>query len=149
MAMPSSSLGPEVICSGWPSGKRCLQVWKVPPALELKYIHLPSGGQAAKVQPASGGPTCRPAELPSKGTSLQGSHAARSISTTSAHLPSGEGYDRCAIPSLPAGTLISRCPARLSSAATRAIWKRLSLISENRILSLLDHTNPEALGSQS
>src|SRR5262245_11646353 len=104
MAMPSSSVGPEVICSGRPSEKRCRQMWNAPPALEFRYIHFPSGDHAAKVHPALGGPTCSPAVLPSIGTSLQGSHTMPGpCSTTRAHLPSGEGYDRCAMPRLPAG----------------------------------------------
>src|SRR6185436_13842197 len=103
MAIPSSSVGPDVICFGWPSGNRWLQVWEYPPALELRYIHFPSGDHAAKLQPAPGGPTWRPGELPSMGTSRQGIHGPFSISTTSAHLPSGEMYDRCAIPRSLAG----------------------------------------------
>src|SRR5258708_5125320 len=90
MAMPSSSVGPDVICSGAPFGKRCRQVWKEPPALELKYIHLPSGDQAANVHATPCGPTECPAELPSIGTRRQGSQAP-SISTISAHFPYGAG----------------------------------------------------------
>src|SRR5262249_14885297 len=98
MAIPSSSVGPEVICSGCPSGKRCRQVWKTPPALELKYIHCPSSDHAANVHHAPGGPTGFAGELPSKGARRQGPKPPRSfISTTRTDLPSGDGYDRCAM----------------------------------------------------
>src|SRR5215467_12204447 len=103
IAMPSSSFGPEVICSGCPSGKCCRQIWKVPPALEFRYIHFPSGDHAAAVHPALAAPTCQPAELPSVGTSRQGGHTAPgACSTTSAHLLSGNGYRRS--PTLVLGT---------------------------------------------
>src|SRR5262249_59160776 len=45
-ATPSSSPGPNEICSGTPSGKGCRQRWKLPVLLEEKYIHFPSGDQA-------------------------------------------------------------------------------------------------------
>src|SRR5205807_2863118 len=48
-AVPSSSVGPKVICSAEPSGKACLQRWYPPLALEEKYIQRPSGDQAAVV----------------------------------------------------------------------------------------------------
>ena len=92
MASPSSSVGPEVICSGRPSGKRCRQAWKAPPESEVKYIHSPSGDHAAKEHWPVGGPTCCPAELPSSGARRHRTRAPRSfISTRSIHLPSGEG----------------------------------------------------------
>jgi hypothetical protein len=90
MAMPSSSVGPEVICSGFPVGKCWRQMWNAPPELELKYIHFPFGDHAAKVQAPSGGPTCRPGEFASSGTRRHGIQGP-SISTTSTHLPFGEG----------------------------------------------------------
>src|SRR5690349_14223922 len=91
MAIPSSSVGPEVICSGCPSGKRCRQVWNAPLELELKYIHLPSGDQAAKWHEPSSGPIGLAGDLPSKGTRRQGPKPPpASISTTSTDLRSGE-----------------------------------------------------------
>ena len=65
---------PKVTCSGVPSGKRCRQVWTPLPVLAEKYIHFPSGDQAASVHCAGAGPTGFPGELPSKGTNRQGSH---------------------------------------------------------------------------
>src|SRR5579884_3322284 len=98
MAIPSSSVGPEVICSGSPSGNRCLQVWKEPPSFELKYIHFPSSDHAAKWHDAFGGPTGFAGELPSKAISRQGPKPPLSfISTTRIDLRSGEGYERCAM----------------------------------------------------
>src|SRR5262249_46033497 len=95
---PSSSVGPEVICSGSPSGKRCRQIWNIPPAFELKYIHFPSGDHAPKWHAASGGPTNFAGELPSKGTRRQGSNPLLAfISTISTEVRSGERYDRCAM----------------------------------------------------
>src|SRR5262245_49850661 len=95
MASPSSSVGPEVICSGSPSGNRCRHVWKAPLKLELKDSHFPSGDQAAKVQAPPAGPTWCPTELPSSGATRQCTIPPRSfISTNSIHLPSGEGYER-------------------------------------------------------
>lgn len=146
IAMPSSSVGPDVICSGSPFGNRCRQMWKRPPALELMYIHFPSGDHAANVHPAPGGPTRRPCELPSMGTTRHGTHGAASISTTSAHLPSGDGYERCAMPVSRAGTYTSRDRARLSSAVTIAMCSP-SLISENKIRCLSIHTKPDAFVS--
>src|SRR5579864_3670709 len=90
IAMPSSSPGPDVICSGRPSGNLCRQMWKKPPALELRYIHLPLGDQAAKVHPAADGPTSLPTELPLMGTNRHGSHTPRSISAISTQRPSGD-----------------------------------------------------------
>jgi len=92
MAIPSSSVSPEVICSGWPSGKRWRQVWKTPPALELKYIHSPWGDHPANVHDAPGGPTRFPWELSSNGTKRQGTKAPLSfISTSNIDFRSGEG----------------------------------------------------------
>src|SRR5215467_11480426 len=90
-AMPSSSAGPDVICSGTPSGKRCRQVWNAPPALELKYIHFPSGDQAAKVHGAPCGPTSFPWELAFMGTTRQGCQGPPFRSVINAQFPSGEG----------------------------------------------------------
>src|SRR5688500_14977452 len=91
IAMPSSDVGPEVTCSGVPLGKRCRQIWLSPTALDVKYIHFPSGDHAATVQPPPGGPTARPGELPSMGTRRQGSHKwSVSISTSRTHFPSGD-----------------------------------------------------------
>ena len=54
IAMPSSSVVPEVTCCNGPSGNICRQIWKCPPGLALKYIHLPSGDQAPALQIACG-----------------------------------------------------------------------------------------------
>src|SRR6516162_7683336 len=89
-AMPSSSVGPEVTCSGCPSGKRWRQMWKLPsPAFELKYIQRPSGDQAAEVQAPVGGPTLLPTDVESKDNRRHGNHPA-SISAIRTHLPSGD-----------------------------------------------------------
>src|SRR6185295_1820942 len=102
-AIPSSSVAPAVSWSGVPSGKRCRQMWNAPPAFVTRYIHLPSGDQAAAVHAAPGGPTVRAPELPSNGTTRHGCHThggRRSISAaTRTHLRSGDTYDRCAMPS--------------------------------------------------
>ena len=76
-SIPSSSVTPKVTCSGVPSGKRCRQMWYPPPVLAEKYIHFPSGDQAASVHCAGAGPTGFPGELPSKGINRQGSHESR------------------------------------------------------------------------
>src|SRR6185295_16221235 len=100
-ATPSSSVGPKVICSGFPLGNRCRHkcqlpkgwvgsVFAPPSAEALKYIHFPSGDQPAAVQ-KPGGPTRLPSDVPSKGKSRQGCQVAvRSISTISADLRSGD-----------------------------------------------------------
>src|SRR5260370_8309913 len=64
MAIPSSWFGPEVTCSGAPSGKRCLQMGEDCPSSTPRNIHLPSVDHAADVQPAFGGPTCLEFEPP-------------------------------------------------------------------------------------
>src|SRR5712671_5663842 len=89
-AIPSSSVGPDVICSEAAS--------VAPSAFDVPYIHAPSGAHAAKRQAASGGPTWRPRDVPLMGTSRHGIHSPLSvISAMSAHLPSADGYERCAI----------------------------------------------------
>ena len=67
---------------GFPSGKRCRQVWTPLPVSAEKYIHFPSGDQAASVHCAGAGPTGFPGELPSEGASRQGSHELKPISIT-------------------------------------------------------------------
>ena len=49
MLTPNSSPGPNVNCSGCPSGKRCRHRCEDPPTAALKYIHLPSGDHAVAV----------------------------------------------------------------------------------------------------
>src|SRR5215472_7201273 len=94
MLIPSSSVGPDVICSGCPSGNLCRQMWNLPPLFELIYTHFPSGDQAPAVQEESAGPTIRSVALPSNGTTRQGSISPRfPMSTTSTHRPSGERYE--------------------------------------------------------
>ena len=68
MARPTSSVGPNVICSGLPSGNRCRHRCETPLTKTLKYIQVPSGDHAAAMQ-APGGPTCVPGERPSNGVS--------------------------------------------------------------------------------
>src|SRR5690349_11353799 len=83
IAIPSCSVGPKVNCSAAPPFVRCRHMWyPVAPAFEFRYIHSPSGDQAAYVHEPFGGPTCFPGELPSKGTTRHGSHPSLSISTT-------------------------------------------------------------------
>src|SRR5579862_7274550 len=92
IAIPSSSVGPDVTCSGLPSGNRWRQTWNVPPSDELRYIHFPSIDHAADRQAARAGPTARPGEVPSIGTRRQGRNTpTESISTSKTHFPSGEG----------------------------------------------------------
>src|SRR6476660_4580483 len=88
----------------------------------VKYIHLPSGDHAASVHCDGTGPTCRPVEPPSKGTNRHGSHECISISIASTHLPSGDRYERCAMPSGGGGAYTVRAPWRSSVDATIDIW---------------------------
>src|SRR5437764_1465406 len=88
-AKPSSSAGPNVSCSGLPSGNACRQRWLAPLTSAPKYIQFPSGDQPAEVQ-SPVGPTCLPGEPPPRGTIRQGNQPG-SISTTRAHFRSGEG----------------------------------------------------------
>ena len=84
------------------------------------------------------------------GTTLQGSQSPRSsISTTTVHLPSGEGKERWAIAPFGRGTYRSRAPARLSVAVTTFIWLPLlpRIFSENSTFCLSTQTRPDALGS--
>src|SRR6266540_3594850 len=96
--MPSSCVTLKVICSGLPSGKSCRHMWTPPPVSAEKYIHLLSGDQAASVHCDGAGPTGFPRELPSNGTSRQGSHALKPISITMTCCPLGERRERWAIP---------------------------------------------------
>src|SRR6266699_6202230 len=55
IAIPSSSVGPEVIRWATPFGYRTRQMWKPTlPASDVRQIHFPSGDQAADVQSPSG-----------------------------------------------------------------------------------------------
>ena len=57
------------------------------------------------------------------GTTLQGSQSPQSsISTSTTHLPSGEGKERWAIAPFGMGTYRSRAPTRFSLAATTFMW---------------------------
>src|SRR5215831_11231273 len=91
-ATPVSSVGPNVICSGVPPVNRWRQRCEIPCTNTLKYIQAPSWDHAADVH-TPGGPTCRPAELPSNGTRRHGLNPPLSISTISTHLRSGEAYE--------------------------------------------------------
>src|SRR6478736_10102818 len=102
-AMPCSSVAPDVTCSGVPFGNRWRQMWKPPPVLTERYIHLPSGDHAASVHCERLGPTGPPDEDPSNGTSRHGRQPAMSISTTSTERPSGDNAARWAMPLLSAG----------------------------------------------
>src|ERR1700722_701482 len=109
IAIPASSVVPEVTCSGSPTGNRCRQMCvfsrsvnqMVGPFLsvDVMYTDFPSGDQAPEVQDPLGGPTSRGTPSPWKGTTWQGRNTPRaSISTTSTEWPSGERYEWCAIP---------------------------------------------------
>src|SRR6185369_11182296 len=102
-AIPRSSVTPEVIRSGRPSGNCCRQRWESPSTAAAKYIHPPSGDHAAAVHPAPAGPTGFPIVDPSKGRSLHGSQPLVSISTASIHCPLGASSEKCAIPSVDRG----------------------------------------------
>src|ERR1022692_1389747 len=96
----SSWVGPEVICSGAPSGKRCRQICEPLPVVAVMYIHRPSGDHAAEEQRRPDGPTLRPAELPSKGSTRHSwMTPAESISEEiSTHFRSGERREEWAMP---------------------------------------------------
>src|SRR4030081_2573822 len=97
----------------------------------LKYIHWPSGDHAASVHCDGIGPTGFPVEPRSNGINRHGSHEWMSISTESIHRPSGERYDRCAMPSGGGGPYTVRAPVRVSLDATIDIWPPMPVISEN------------------
>src|SRR5664279_667356 len=147
-AIPSSSVGPKVNCSGTPPGKCWRQIWYPSPASALKYIILPSGLHAAYVQRAVFGPAVSPPLLPSKGSTRHGRHPTLSISETRVHLPSGDIQERCAIPPISAGRYTSRSPARLSVAVAMPICMPV-LISENTTCSRSTHVSAAAFGRSS
>src|SRR5437870_13274187 len=68
----SSSVVPVVSCSSIPLGKRCRQMCEPPPLSAEKYIHFPSGDQAAPEHPR--GPTFLAFELPSNGATRHSCH---------------------------------------------------------------------------
>ena len=106
-------------------------MWYPLPVLAEKYIHFPSGDQAASVHCAGAGPTGFPGELPSNGINRQGSHPLKSISTTGP--ASDPARDTSGGPCRsPAACRQSRCCARLSVEDTMAIWLPRPVISENR-----------------
>src|SRR5688572_29642365 len=90
-ATPCSSVaGPEVNASGVPFGKRWRHKWEVTPSKTAKYIHFPSGDQAAD-RHDPGGPIGRAPASASNGTRRHGSHPpVLFISTTRIDLRSGE-----------------------------------------------------------
>src|SRR5882757_8771449 len=89
-AIPSDSIGPDVINSGPPSGKRWRHKWLCPSIEAVKYIHVPSGDQPAD-RHGPWGPIGLGSKRPSMEISRQGAQPAfSSISTTNADLWSGE-----------------------------------------------------------
>jgi hypothetical protein len=90
MAIPSSSVSPEVIYSGWPSGNAVARC------------------------------------------------------TSSTHLPSGDTYDRRAIPPVLAGTYTSCVPVQFSSDASSAMWMSWFFTSENNTRLLPNQARPVA-----
>src|SRR5215831_15347935 len=89
-ATPSASIGPDVIGSGFPSGKRCRHKRLVPSAEAVKYICVPSGDQPAELHEPCG-PIDFVPERPSREISRHGPQFPfSSISTTNADLRSGE-----------------------------------------------------------
>src|SRR5271165_3724545 len=148
-AMPSSSVGPKVSCSGSPPGKCWRQIWNPLPTSALKYIVLPSGLHPAYVQGAVFGPAVSPLLLPSKGTTRHGRHPPLPISDEiRTHLPSGDIQERCAIPTTSAGRYTSRSPARLSVAVTTPMCMPV-LISENNTCPRSTHVSAAAFGRSS
>src|SRR5258705_29093 len=95
----------------------------------VKYIQVPSGDHAASVHCDGTGPTCRAATLPSNGTNRHGSHEWMSISMASSHRPSGERYERCAMPSGGGGAYTVRAALRVSLASMIDIWPAIPVIS--------------------
>src|SRR5688500_16894363 len=90
-AVPCSSVaGPDVNASGVPFGKRARHRWGDSPSKTAKYLHCPSGDQAAdRHEPA--GPIGRAPASPSKGTRRHASPPpVLFISTTRIDLRSGE-----------------------------------------------------------
>src|SRR5262249_40097511 len=126
IAMPSSSVGPDVNCSGGPSGKHCRHKCRRPSTRTAKYIQVPSGDHAA-AEHRPGGPACLPAELPFRGTKRHGLKT-RSDSTIKTHWRSGEALELKPQLSTDTGKYMSRCSDRSSLAVTTTLF----LISENR-----------------
>src|SRR5579884_2424168 len=92
-ATPSASAGPDVSCSGLPSGKCCRHKWLCPSTAAVKYIHDPSGDQPADLHGPSG-PIGRASKRPTREINRHGVHAPASfISTTRADLRSGEANE--------------------------------------------------------
>src|SRR5215468_1818234 len=85
-ATPSASIGPDVIGSGRPSGKRWRHRRLIPSTEAVKYICDPSGAQLAEVQ-APRGPIDLALDRPSRKIRRQGPQFPfSSISTTKADL---------------------------------------------------------------
>ena len=89
-ATPSASIGPGVISSGSPPGKRWRYKWLCSSKEAVKYIHEPSGDQPTDVHGPEG-PMGPASKLPLREIRRQGAHCPfSSISTTRAALWSGE-----------------------------------------------------------
>ena len=133
--MPSSSDGPELTCSGVPSGKRWRQMWNPLPVLAEKYIHLPSGDQAALVHCAGWGPTFLPAELPSKGAKRHGCQPLKPISASRRFFRSGDKCEKWSM--TPSDLNTVRSSERLSvEEATANIVAACVRRNERHLLSL-------------
>src|SRR5271169_279708 len=92
-AIPSASIGPDVIRSGSPSGKRWRHRWLCPSAEAVRYIHDPSGDQPTDVH-GPWGPIGLAAKRLSREISRQSAQPPlSSISTTNADLWSGEAAE--------------------------------------------------------
>src|SRR5947209_5023328 len=97
-ATPSASIGPDVIASGFPFGKRWRHKRLCPSNEAVKYIHNPSGDQPVDLHGPPCGPMGLATKLPSSDISRQGAQSPfPSISTTNADLWSGEAEEECAM----------------------------------------------------
>src|SRR5438552_15898440 len=73
-AVPSCSVGPNVICSGVPFGYRWRHTWKAPLAFDEKYIHGRSLAQVAVRHRPPNGRMGGPEEDPLAGPGGAGRH---------------------------------------------------------------------------
>src|SRR6185436_18313548 len=108
------------------------------------------------VHAASAGPTVRALELPSNGTTRHGCHThggRRSISAAiSTHLRSGDTYDRCAMPTGPAGVYTTRSLVRFASDVATTMPRSdpgFPAIAEKRSVFPSTQRRPAAFGSRS
>ena len=145
--MPSSSIGPNVICSGVPSGNFCRQRWHcLQPLRQSTSTFRPETMQLRCTCP--GGRPAVPQNFHQTAAADTGHQMSGNFSSRRQEPICGPGTRRSSAPSRfrAAENRSGRDSARPSVAVTIPMWKTVPMISENRTRESVIQVRPEALG---